>query len=355
MQKQMILYVYDASFSMVGIIELYASLIWSDRYKDCGDFELALMYKKEYLDILKKDYYCSIDYSDHYSVIEKIEINKEEESPVELVVSGRSIESILERRIIAEKTEFGDEENEVSLQDSVETLLNQCIINPSEPKRKIPNFVFKKSTDEAITRLTIHESYDGNDLYDAISGMCNDKHIAFKIIVNASKQLEFSLYATRDRSNDVIFSPFYDNVKSSQYFSSIEDHHNLMVVSKDEYTYITVFTDAEEPSGLARREVHEDASTFKENKQTSLTDDQIIVKAKKALKDEHRIKTGFEADIIPDVMYTYRKDYNVGDKVKLEDVYGNNEIVYISEVVITFDENGFSVLPTFEEIDWTDD
>ena len=119
MQKQMILYVYDASFSMVGIIELYASLIWSDRYKDCGDFELALMYKKEYLDILKKDYYCSIDYSDHYSVIEKIEINKEEESPVELVVSGRSIESILERRIIAEKTEFGDEENEVSLQDSV--------------------------------------------------------------------------------------------------------------------------------------------------------------------------------------------------------------------------------------------
>ena len=348
----MLLYVYDTSFDLIGIIELYSSLIWSDRYSDCGDFELEMMYQKEYMAMLQKDRYCSVDFSEHYSVIEKVEIKKEDESPVQLIVSGRSIESILQRRIIIGKTEFGEEGNEANLQNSVHELLNECVINPADEKRKIPNFIFQESADPEITKLTIVESFDGDNLYDAINGMCSDKHISYKIVVNSNKQLVFSLYATRDRSADVIFSPYYDNIRTSQYFSSTEDYHNVMIISKDEESFLTAFITVQEPTGLFRREAHEDISTFKENKQTELTDDQVRVKAAKALKDEHKIKTGFEADIIPEVMYLYRKDYNVGDKVMLEDAYGNSKIVYISEVVITFDENGLSILPTFEEIDW---
>ena len=174
--------------------------------------------------------------------------------------------------------------------------------------------------------------------------------------MDSSGKYTFSLYKGKDISKDVLFSPYYDNLNNSQYFSSTEDYKNVMFISKDDTDYLTAFTGSStEPEGLSRRETHESASGLKENKEGDLTDDELKTKAVKKLKSEFKIQTGFEGDIIPDVLYTYRINYNVGDKVQFEDEYGNREAVYISEVVITFDENGLSIIPTFKEIDWDEE
>ena len=34
------IYVMDTNFKVVGIIDTYASLIWTDRLRGCGDFEI---------------------------------------------------------------------------------------------------------------------------------------------------------------------------------------------------------------------------------------------------------------------------------------------------------------------------
>jgi len=359
--KELILYVYDQSFTLKAIVDSYSSLIWSDRYNQCGDFELQVVFEDKWKEILQKDYFCRIDFSDHWAIIEKIEQQQEMDEPPTMIVSGRSIECILERRIITAKKEFGSEENEVNVQSSIKTLINENFINPSNTKRKINNFIFQDSTDTLVTKKKFHESYNGDNLLDVIEGICEDEHLGYRILLNSSNQFVFSLFHGVDRSvaqntaSYVIFSPYFDNLTSSSYYSSIEEYKNFMYISKDEDTYITTYVGSAEPVGLARREIQEDASEFKKNKNANYTDAQIRKKAKKKLNEEYKIKTGIEGEVVPEEMYKYRTHYNVGDKVQFKDIYGNVEAVQISEVVISYDENGLSIIPTFEEVELEED
>lgn len=356
------LYVYDTSFKLKAIIEQYESLIWTDRYDECGDFELVIPFESKWISIFQKDYYCHIDYSDRWCIIEKIEESKDEDSPPQMIVSGRSLESILERRIVPGKIDFGIDTTSgynVNVQTSIQSLINSHIINPSDANRKISNFIFQTSSDSNVTGKTFHESYNGNSILDIVEGVCKDKHIGFKVLLNASNQFVFSLFCGIDRTMSqstnsyVIFSTYFDNLKSSSYFASKEEYRNFIYVSKDQSQFVTTYSTSAIPTGLARREVQIDASELKENKETELTNTQIQEKAKKKLKEEFKIKTGIEGEIVSEKMYKYRTHYNVGDRVQFKDIYGNSEAVYISEVVISFDENGLTILPTFQEIDWT--
>ena len=43
------LYITNPKFELVGVIDSYTSLIWTERYNDCGDFEIYRM------DIISKE------------------------------------------------------------------------------------------------------------------------------------------------------------------------------------------------------------------------------------------------------------------------------------------------------------
>ena len=367
MQKdELYLYVYDTSMILVAVIDRYSSLIWTDRYDNCGDFEISLPYEPKWSEVLRKDYFCRTTYSDHWAVIEKIEESKEEDGPLMMTVSGRSLESILERRVVIGKTEFGSDEQHVSVQSSIISLLISNIISPSNPKRRIGNFTYILSGDTDVMSKTFAESYDGDDLLSIIEGICEDKHLGFKITVSASNQFIFELYSGKKRN--VIFSTDYDILKSSNYFTSTEEYRNVMFVLLENETYISVYSGGgSEPSGLNRREVYESDSKMEDvelyetqvnNKlivglnKTSSSKSQIQAKALKKLKRDYKIQTGFEGEIVSDNMYRYGIDYYVGDRVQFKDMFGNMDSVYISEVVISNDENGLTILPTFKEIDW---
>ena len=360
MEENISLYVYDQTHKLVANIDAYETLIWSDRFNKCGDFELTLPYEyvhKYFEKYLVQDNYCGIDYSKRKMIIEKIEYKNEEDSPPTVIVSGRSIECILERRIVITKTDFGDGSVSVSLQNGIKSLLNTNVINPSVAKRRIPNFVFNESDDPEITSLYFTESYNGADILKIISDVCDDKNVGFRLIFDENWNMIFELYLGKHRTMDqsenvpVVFSPSYDTLKNSNYFTSIETYKNMMYVSIDETTYISVFLDSEnEPSGLERREVHIDSEDLSENKKSNLTENQIREKAKKVLKEDHKKQTAIEGEIVPNVLYEYGTDYDVGDRVNLTDIYGNSQVVRITEVVITCDATGLSIIPTFEEI-----
>lgn len=58
----------------------------------------------------------------------------------------------------------------------------------------------------------------------------------------------------------------------------------------------------------------------------------------------------FAGSIVSDVTFTYKQDYFLGDIVFVENEYGIGAEVRITEVVECYDENGYSVEPTFEYI-----
>ena len=254
------LFVLNADFESIAVIDTYESMIWTDRYNAYGDFEIYFAMDESLLEYIKEDYYLWLKESEHSMIIEDIKIDADTEEGNRLIVTGRSLESILERRIIWGQRIFSG-----NLQNAIQTMLNENIISPSVADRKIANFIFVPSTDSKITSLTIDNQYTGDDLYTVIKGLCEENNIGFKIVLTDDNQFAFSLYAGADRSYDqtenpyVVFSPNFENIINSNYFSSKAGYRNVTLVAGEGEGASRKTTVVGSASGLDRRELFTDA------------------------------------------------------------------------------------------------
>lgn len=360
------IYVLDTEFKAVAVIDTFISLIWTDRFWECGDFEIKTLASKENLDIFQEDYYLWRSDSEHMMIIEEITLDSDAESGAQLLIKGRSLESILDRRVIwGKKTISG------SLQDSIETLLNENIINPSDTNRKINGFSFSKSTDTAITGLTVDAQYTGDDLYTVISELCKTANIGFKIISPTDGSFEFSLYSGADRSYDqsnnpyIIFSPRFENLMNSNCYSSKKEYKTVSLVGGPEetdpetdittQTFVSAEIDGGGGSDLSRREMYTAASDVQrevdgekipENEYQA----QLVQKGKEALT-EHIITKTFDGEAELSRSFTYGVDFYMGDIVQNENEYEQMFTSRITEYIWSEDESEIKQYPTFTVIE----
>ena len=131
------IYVLDKNLDAISVVDTYESFIWTDRYFGYGDFELYTPMSNGILETIQQDFYLQMRNSDRVMIIEKLLINTDVETGNHITVTGRSLESILDRRVV-----WGQVTLKGNLQSEIERLLNLCIISPSNVNRKIPNFIF---------------------------------------------------------------------------------------------------------------------------------------------------------------------------------------------------------------------
>lgn len=350
------LLVLNTDYESIAVIDTYESFIWTDRYNSYGDFEIIFAMDESFLRYLKEDNYFWLKDSEHTMIIEDIRIDADTEDGNRLIVTGRSLESILERRII-----WGQKVFTGNLQTAIQTMLNECIISPSIEDRKISNFRFAESADPKITSLTIDNQYTGDDLYTVIKGLCEENNIGFKIVLTDDNWFEFSLYAGVDRSYDqtenpyVVFSPNFENIINSNYFSSKASYRNVTLVEGEGEGTDRKTAIVGSGSGINRREVYTDARDISSKTEdgVTLSDEeyyaQLRSKGLKTLTD-HSITTAFEGEVEATKLFKYGEDFYIGDIVQIANEYGNEGSAYISELIISRSKEGFSVYPTFKTI-----
>ena len=353
--------ILDKEFKMVSVIDVYESFIWTDRYNENGDFEIYASANAEYLNLFKKDYYIFNPLSDRLMIIESRKI-EEDNGSFKITITGRSLESILSRRVVKENTTYSG-----SVQDTIKKILTESIINPSDSDRKINNFIFKTSSDKAITSLTLEETqYRGEDLYTIVSDLCKKNKIGFKVILNDENKFVFSLYNSTDHSYDqdknnfVIFSPDFNNLSNSEYEDNDTDLKNVLYVAGDDADNPTVVS-VGKGSGLSRREHYYSSSISKTTKKNGSEVKLSQSQYETALKDKGNslLKTDYKGkhDITGDVesiygsQFVYGRDFTVGDKVEIQDSFGNYGSTYISEIIMCQDQNGLRVYPTFDKFE----
>lgn len=362
----------DTEFKMVGVIDTFISLIWTDRYDEAGDFELFLPMDTPVTNLIKEDYYLVINESEHAMVIEDITITTDVEEGKRLKVTGTSLEKILDRRIVWNKTNFnktyvGDTaevDTVPSLQDAIIKLLDENVTSSAAiAARQIKNFIYEKSTDESITKLTIEAQYYGESIYEIVSTLCKENQIGFKVTLNSNNQFVFKLYAGADRTYDqiknpyVVFSPNNDNLFNSSYYRGKSSFKNVALVSGDnsddeskkEYQQPVQVGNA---IGIERREIFTDGSdiSITGDDNVALTPTQYAAHQKQKGIDtliEHLEYEAFEGEVEATIMYKYGEDFFMGDYVQLEDEYGHEGQAYISEFIISQDSSGISMYPTF--------
>jgi hypothetical protein len=313
----------------------------------------------EYLrDTLKADYYIQNALSDRTMIIEKFEIETDEYEGSNAIISGRSLESILTRRILVDKYTLKG-----TLEDAVATLLADCILDPDNSKRKIDNFYFQQSNDSRIEELEVDTQFErGSNLYDAIKSMCEDKDVGFKITLDDENNFIFQLYKGLDHTyeqNDrpyIVFAHDLDNLISNNYIEDYTDYKNVTLVDgekesddSDTPKSITVGT----TSGLDRREMYTNASstTSKNDDDTTMTDDEyynlLTEKGNEDLKDALYSVT-CDGEMASYGEYTYGNDFDIGDLVQVRNEWGYEFSTTITECIMSQSDSGLELYPTFK-------
>ena len=386
--------ILDSNFKMVGIIDSYISFIWTDRYDEAGDFELILPMDVPALDLIRTDYYLSIDNSEHIMMVGDMRVSTDVESGKTMKIVGYSLEKLLDRRIIWEKTVFKqtykDESDTVGvkplLQDAIIQILQDNIIYPISidyetgeksfyAARQISNFTYKKSDDAKILEKTIEAQYRGESIYEVVSSLCKENKIGFKITLNSSNQFVFQLYRGADRTYEqdvnpyIVFSPANDNLFNSSYYKITSSLKNVVLVLGEQIENNDPQTETEEKAnddykayrapvivgmeaGITRREIFADASDveIEEDDSTTLTVAQYRAHLRQRGIDtliENLDYEAFEGEVEATQMYKYGEDFFMGDLVQLEDEYGHEGTAYISEFIISHDTSGMNMYPTF--------
>lgn len=349
----MFAYVLNTNFEAVGLVDSFKSFIWTDRYQECGDFEIMTFPEKSVMDVMKKDYYLVNPSSNHTMIIEGREVDTDIDDGDYFIVTGRSLESILKRRVVWTQTSLNG-----NLQNGIKQLLTDAFISPTVAERKVPNFVFKESSDSRITKLTMEAQYTGDDLYEVVTGLCVANDIGFRITLDSSNNFVFELYKGDNRSYDqsenpyVIFSPNFDNIIDSQYAETSKEYKNVALVGGEgegpERKYTTVGT----TSGLLRREIFtdaRDASSEKEDGTTLSTDEYNNILSARGQKDldANKYAKTFEGEVDATQGFVYGTDFYLGDIVQVENEYGMEGPSLVSEIIWSEDSDGYKCYPTF--------
>lgn len=229
------LLVLDKNLESIFIIDNFESLIWTERYFKCGDFEIYTTVTEDLLKYAKQDNYLWYKDSEHVMIIEGVQITADVEDGICLIINGRSLESMLDRRIIWKQTVLSG-----NFQDGIKKLIDENIISPEIVERKIENFIFKVSEDEKITTLTIDAQFEmGDNLYDAIQKLCESKKIGFRITLNTDNQFVFELYSGIDRSytqfkedKKNLMLLHGDDIKDSSPYSLQIENHGVLISEK---------------------------------------------------------------------------------------------------------------------------
>lgn len=379
-KRSMQLFVLDKSFEVVSLCDTFSSLIWTERYSGYGDFELYLPASIENINMFPRGFYLSlieppvydkngkkIEVRNDVMIVEKTELSTDLEEGDRLVVSGRSLESLLLRRVIPKKVKY----ESADPREIIKTILNENIIDPSEPARKIHNFkIAMDSSQRPDTKDKRTYEFDGDYVYDAIKTICDDYDWGFSLDLKTddnwrTSYLAFSTVYGIDRSYEqtknpyMVFSPRFDNLVSSDTIEDDTEFYNSAYVASTEETKDNktrrLIKYVPNNSGRSEWDIRE---TFYTNSDAKLNDgnnnprpdSDIYSELEKYGKDElktQKSNDSFNAEIALLNSVQYHRDYDIGDLIQFDNVYGVNRTARITEYVRNEDDNGYREYPTF--------
>lgn len=345
----------DTNFETVGIIDTYQSFIWTDRYQSAGDFEIYIPTNAPIMSEVKIGRYLRFRYSKHIMIIEKIIYDQDHTNGFYAVVSGRSLECILDRRIVWSMTNvYGN------VEDGFQKILNDNIINPSISERRIDNFRFIPSNDSTIQSYKNEAQYTGDNLYTICTGICSNFKIGYQILWTG-QYLEFKFYRGSDFSYSntqnnpyVVFSTDFENLVSSKYTSNHTNYKNVAHIGGEGEGSDRKWTDVGNATGIDRKEMYVNASDISSKNGNQQIDNNTYYNLLQTRGNE-KISEAQATEIIEGSMqslaqYTYMSDFNIGDKVQVIDDYGNTMSSTISEIIFSQSSKGQTVVPTFASL-----
>ncbi|KRN56257.1 siphovirus ReqiPepy6 Gp37-like family protein [Carnobacterium divergens] len=351
----MILWLIDQQLNRINAIENFNSLVITKRYSEVSEFELHLPMTKEHLKLIQNNelilgnILVKSGEKTGY-LIEEISPNFQREAS-EIVIKGRDLRAYLERRIL-----LGNQHYKDTPQNLIRKWLDESIINPVDPVRKMKQFKIG-SIPETNNSINIETNYQ--NLLELISLVCKEFQLGFEVQLDLiNRELIFISYTGKDRGSEqqtnspAIFSQSFENILQQTIVLNGIDAKTTAILEyeREEKNYMLEVTDG--TSDISRREIYVDAKTIGKpsaENPISIEEQQALVKQK---GNETLLQYSFiqsmEADVVTNGNLRYQQDFDLGDKITVLvnelDFKLETRIECVEEV---YEESGLEVRLTF--------
>ena len=354
------------TITLEAICDSFSSLLWDIEYFSCGAFEVYIAANPRNIRIFQTGRIVGRDDDkEHFGLIESVKIETDAEDGDYLIVSGRFLMCLLERRIIYPTCSFT---SQTSYSDIVNFVVTQNAV--SDDNRKIPGLSLGSISGdcwEQKTKLQVSYANLMEWIYTVCEKIGGTANIRLSKVNGEQYEMLLELSEGTDRSilqsenPHIIFSDGYTNLLSFSYSSDISVQQNFAYVlgkGDGEERKRTTYCDGGEPSFLQRFEVYVDAKDIADEQQENgeskpISEDEYIELLKERGKEKIILSlTASESQIaVQSTQFRYNTDYFVGDYVTVEHQrFGLIQPkIQIIGMIESFDQNGKSLTPTFKE------
>ena len=354
------------TITLEAVCDSFSSLLWDIEYYQCGSFEVYIAANPENLSIFQTGRIVGRDDdSQHFGIIESVQIDTDAENGDYLTVRGRFLMCLLERRIIhptynvtAQKS-YSDIIREVVTQN---TMLSDNRRIPGLSLGTVSGACWEQTTTLQISYANLMEWV--YTICEKIGGTANIRLVkdigeTYKMVLDLAEGTDRSLL--QEDNPHIIFSDAYSNLLSFSYASDTAITRNFAYIyghGEGAERKSTTYCVDTEPTYLDRYELYVDADDISETEQVEgetvpIPEEQYIALLKtrgsEKLVDP---KTASESEIAANsTQYVYNRDYFVGDYVTVEHKrFGMIQPkIQLIGMIEAFDQNGRSLTPTFQE------
>jgi hypothetical protein len=352
----------DSNYQPSELVERFGSLIWTERYFTAGDFQIVTTDVKRMVQLLPLETAVCIRESTVPMLVEVHKIEKAKDSAPVLTITGRSFESVLERRVSVKVdvpngarvtwVEARDKESDAAYQ-AIRQVIGDVARSPlaaqlplNSPNDALSMVDLPIPSDYSALTTNNYEIVPGN-LYTVVMDLMTTNHHALKAVRPAlgSNKVALEIYNGADLTDIVVFDAKFDQFEDATYLLSEAGSTNWAYVFSSTVSQTVAKTTSPEPSGLARRVLYLDVSS------EAGTNSEEARRTRGLMELYNSNATAlFDGKIGEQVAAGYNRDYFLGDIIRLDGEYGLSENVRVSEFIRSDDSTGSKAYPTFEVV-----
>lgn len=353
-------YILDSLNRPTSVVDMFESLIWTERFSSPGDFELHLISNFANRKRFVPGARLAMNDSRRVMTVETVEDISDEEGRQSLKVTGVSLEDILSKRLaMADLTDLTTDPQwylEGFPKDIAEQMFHDiCVTGILDAGDIIAGItegsIYPADTIDPPTDDIVYV-VEPQDLLSAEKTLCDTYEMGFRLVRDHDTHgLYFDIYTGNDRTtgqteNDaVIFSPDLENIQSTNRLTSRAMYKNVAYVVSP-VGHEIVFPDDVDPSvaGFDRRVLFVKAEDITDPDGPTATL-LMIQRGKQELAKAMKL-TALDGQLTALNPFRYDTDYFLGDLVELRDDDGAINYMRVTEQIFVSDGEGDRNYPT---------
>ena len=329
------LYVFRCDRSLLGVVEAFEYLRWSRRYSHCGSFELKAIATPENTELLRLGHYLWKNDDEEAGLIEFAELIMQEQEFI--VVSGRFVTSFLARRII-----WGTEILSGDLATAVNQLLQNHLLNPTDPERRIDGLTF---IPEALG-FSINTQASYRNLLDTVSGLCETADVGIKTVINPDTGV-FAVKMYQGTETQAVFSKEYENIIEQVFTQSLVDYASIALVGGEGEGPERILATTGGGTGEERYEIFVDARDLQSEDFPEDYNAALVFRGQERLAELAMVKS-FDVSVNQYGNLQYKIDFDIGSQVRIiAKRWGLSIAARITEIEENYDQDGLSLSVVF--------